>query len=85
MTWCSGYRQPKLSPAGDATPRLRRAGERRGQERAGRLARVNGAPGLVIVEADGASVVSLTIDAGRIIAVDIVRNPDKLRGLGEVS
>jgi RNA polymerase sigma-70 factor, ECF subfamily len=64
---------------------LRRAAERRGQVRAGRLARVNGAPGVVIVEADGASVVSLTIDAGRIIAVDIVRNPDKLRGLGEAS
>ncbi|MCW2982035.1 MAG: hypothetical protein JWO14_3762, partial [Solirubrobacterales bacterium] len=27
----------------------------------------------------------LTIDAGRIVAVDIVRNPDKLRGLGEAS
>jgi RNA polymerase sigma-70 factor, ECF subfamily len=62
---------------------LRRAAERRGQERTGRLARVNGAPGVVIVEAHGASVVSLTIDAGRIVAVDIVRNPDKLRGLGE--
>jgi RNA polymerase sigma-70 factor, ECF subfamily len=60
---------------------LRRAAERRGQVRAGRLARVNGAPGVVIVEADGASVVSLTIDGGRIVAVDIVRNPDKLRGL----
>lgn len=64
---------------------LRRAALRRGQLRTGRLARVNGAPGVVIVEADGASVVSLTIDAGRIVAVDIVRNPDKLRGLGEAS
>jgi RNA polymerase sigma-70 factor (ECF subfamily) len=64
---------------------LRRAAERRGQERTGRLARVNGAPGVVIVEADGASVVSLTIDAGRIVAVDIVRNPDKLRGLDGAS
>jgi hypothetical protein len=27
--------------------------------------------------------VSLTIDGGRITAVDIVRNPDKLRGLME--
>jgi RNA polymerase sigma-70 factor (ECF subfamily) len=64
---------------------LRRAALRRGQQRAGRLARVNGAPGVVIVEADGASVVSLTIDAGRIIAVDIVRNPEKLRGLDGAS
>ena len=39
----------------------------------------------MIVEADATSVVSLTIDAGRITAVDIVRNPDKLRGLGEGS
>jgi RNA polymerase sigma-70 factor (ECF subfamily) len=62
---------------------LRRASERRGRERAGRLARVNGSPGLVIVEQDGTSVISLTIDAGRITAVDIVRNPEKLRGLGE--
>ncbi|HVW45961.1 MAG TPA: RNA polymerase sigma factor SigJ [Solirubrobacterales bacterium] len=59
---------------------LRRAAERQGRERAGRLARVNGATGLVIVEAEATSVVSLTIDAGRITAVDIVRNPEKLRG-----
>jgi hypothetical protein len=36
-----------------------------------------------IAEADGLggalSVLSLTIDAGRVVAVDIVRNPDKLR------
>ena len=47
------------------------------------MARVNGSPGLVIVEQDGTSVISLTIDAGRITALAIVRNPDKLRGLGE--
>ena len=62
---------------------LRRAALRRGRLREARPALVNGAPGLVIVEWDGASVISLTIDAGRITAVDIVRNPEKLRGLGE--
>ncbi len=62
---------------------LRRGALRQGRETTGRLARVNGATGLVIVEADATSVVSLTIDAGLITAVDIVRNPEKLRGLGE--
>ena len=58
---------------------LRRSARRRGVETTGRLARVNGAPGLVLVDAEATSVVSLTIDAGRIVAVDIVRNPEKLR------
>ena len=40
---------------------------------------VNGALGLMIRDADGIlTVVSLTIDAGLIVAIDIVRNPDKL-------
>jgi RNA polymerase sigma-70 factor (ECF subfamily) len=43
------------------------------------FADVNGAPGLVLAEDDRLSVVSLTVDRGRIVAVDIVRNPDKLR------
>jgi RNA polymerase sigma-70 factor, ECF subfamily len=60
-----------------------RAADRRGEEPRGRVARVNGAPGLVVHDRYSTSVVSLTIDAGRIIALDIVRNPDKLRGLTE--
>ena len=46
-----------------------------------RVARVNDRPGLVVV-GDGprvTAVLSLTVDAGRIVAVDVVRNPDKLR------
>jgi RNA polymerase sigma-70 factor (ECF subfamily) len=40
---------------------------------------VNGALGLMIRDSDGiVSVVSLTIDAGLITAIDIVRNPEKL-------
>ncbi len=61
---------------------LRRAAVRRGTEVSGRLARVNGTLGLVLVEPDATSVVSLTIDAGHIVAIDMVRNPEKLGRLG---
>jgi RNA polymerase sigma-70 factor, ECF subfamily len=48
------------------------------------MATVNGAPGLVVVDADGVlSVVSFTVDAGRITAIDVIRNPDKLDGVRE--
>jgi RNA polymerase sigma-70 factor (ECF subfamily) len=60
-----------------------RSADRRGEEPRGRFARVNGAAGLVVHDRYSTSVVSLTIDRGRIVAVDIVRNPDKLRGLTE--
>jgi RNA polymerase sigma-70 factor (ECF subfamily) len=60
---------------------LKRGADRHGHEVQGRLARINGAAGLVLVEPAATSVVSLTIDAGRITQVHIVRNPDKLRGL----
>jgi RNA polymerase sigma-70 factor (ECF subfamily) len=47
--------------------------------RGGYGADVNGAPGLVLGDRFGfLSVISLTVDAGRIVAIDIVRNPDKL-------
>ncbi|MBS1892644.1 MAG: RNA polymerase sigma factor SigJ [Actinobacteria bacterium] len=66
---------------GRALVAFARTAERRGESLEGRVARVNGAPGLVVHDRYSTSVVSLTIDAGRITAVDIVRNPDKLRGL----
>ena len=48
------------------------------------MATVNGAPGLVLRDADGVlSVVSFTVDGGRIAAIDVVRNPDKLTGVPE--
>jgi RNA polymerase sigma-70 factor (ECF subfamily) len=48
------------------------------------MATVNGAPGLVLRDADGVlSVVSFTVDGGRIAAIDVVRNPDKLTGVRE--
>jgi RNA polymerase sigma-70 factor (ECF subfamily) len=58
-----------------------RAAARQGVEPEGRLARVNGSTGLVIKERGATNVYSLTIDAGRITAIDVVRNPDKLRNL----
>ena len=40
---------------------------------------VNGVPGLVLRDADGVlSVMAVTIDANRIVAFDMIRNPDKL-------
>ncbi|MFB4318793.1 RNA polymerase sigma factor SigJ [Actinomadura sp. 21ATH] len=43
------------------------------------IATVNGAAGLVLRGEDGVlSVASLTVDGGRITALDVVRNPDKL-------
>jgi len=48
------------------------------------MATVNGAPGLVLRDADGVlSVISFTVDGGRIAAIDVVRNPDKLTGVRE--
>jgi RNA polymerase sigma-70 factor, ECF subfamily len=45
---------------------------------------LSGAPGLVLRDADGVlTVVSFSVDAGRIVAIDAVRNPDKLSGLPE--
>jgi RNA polymerase sigma-70 factor (ECF subfamily) len=48
------------------------------------MATVNGAPGLVVVDADGVlQVISFTVDGGKITAIDVVRNPDKLGGVRE--
>ncbi|MBA9002580.1 MULTISPECIES: RNA polymerase sigma factor SigJ [Thermomonospora] len=51
-----------------------------------RIVEVNGAPGLVLRDAEGVlSVVAFTVDAGRITALDVVRNPDKLTALQSLS
>lgn len=50
--------------------------------RAGRLADINGAPGLLLRDADGiVTVIALTIGDGQVTAIDVIRNPDKLRAL----
>ncbi|GAA4624216.1 RNA polymerase sigma factor SigJ [Actinoallomurus vinaceus] len=44
-----------------------------------RIAEINGAPGLVMRDPDGVlNVVAFTVDGGRIAALDVIRNPDKL-------
>jgi RNA polymerase sigma-70 factor (ECF subfamily) len=51
-----------------------------------RLTLVNGGPGLVIHDSDDVlSVVSLTVDAGRITAIDIIRDPDKLTAVPDAA
>ncbi|MEA2282611.1 MAG: polymerase sigma-70 factor, subfamily [Solirubrobacteraceae bacterium] len=56
---------------------------RHGGDAAGaRIVDVNGMPGVIFHGADGIpGVVSFTVDDGRITAIDVVRNPDKLREL----
>ena len=46
----------------------------------GRVVDVNGAPGAVTV-GDDVSVLSFTLDGGRIVAIHVVRNPEKLARL----
>jgi RNA polymerase sigma-70 factor, ECF subfamily len=48
----------------------------------GRIVDVNGSPGAVTVAGDDVSVMSFTLDGGRITAIDVVRNPEKLRASG---
>jgi hypothetical protein len=43
---------------------------------------VNGMPGAILVAPDGTvTIISFTIDAARIVAIDVQRNPEKLRRL----
>jgi RNA polymerase sigma-70 factor (ECF subfamily) len=84
---CRGDGGGKVS----ALPREERGAERvarlltsfvRGPLREMRIAPVNGAAGLVLRgDDDVLSVVSLTVDNGRITALDVVRNPDKLNSV----
>ncbi|WP_205697885.1 RNA polymerase sigma factor SigJ [Conexibacter sp. SYSU D00693] len=46
----------------------------------GRIAEVNGGPGLVVVDGDDVlTVMAFCVHEGRITALDVVRNPDKLK------
>ncbi|MFZ0090085.1 MAG: hypothetical protein WAL63_11290 [Solirubrobacteraceae bacterium] len=40
---------------------------------------INGTPGLMLQLGDSTSVVSFTLDGGRITEIDVIRNPEKLR------
>jgi RNA polymerase sigma-70 factor, ECF subfamily len=47
-----------------------------------RAALVNGLPGFITLEADGElSTTALDIEDGKVVAIYVVRNPDKLRHL----
>jgi RNA polymerase sigma-70 factor (ECF subfamily) len=47
----------------------------------GRAVLVNGRPGLVVFDGTHTGVFAFTVDAGHIVAIDVVRNPDKLHDL----
>ncbi len=42
---------------------------------------INDAPGLLVESRDWPSIISFTLDNGRITEIDVVRNPEKLRTL----
>ncbi len=52
---------------------------RAGYEMRGGPSMVNGQLGFVFYEEENLNVLSFTVDAGRIVALNVVRNPDKLR------
>ena len=59
-----------------------RAGARWGVS--GKLVDVNGRPGLLMRSGDEVAVAAFAVDAGRITAIDIVRNPEKLAHVRDV-
>jgi hypothetical protein len=50
-----------------------------GREMRAAPARVNGAPGAVFHNGEALNVMSFTVDSGKIVAIDLVRNPEKRR------
>ena len=44
---------------------------------------VNGLPGFVTIERDGAQTTALEIEGDKIVAIYVMRNPDKLRHIGD--
>jgi RNA polymerase sigma-70 factor, ECF subfamily len=72
---------PRLARGAPAVARLLIGFARRPPQRIA-TALVNGAPGLVVRDPDGVlTVVALTIDAGRVTAIDVIRDPGKLTGV----
>ncbi len=51
--------------------------------RIARFAYVNGLPGFITIERDGAQTTALAIDGDTIVGIYVMRNPDKLRRLGK--
>ena len=66
----------------DRVARAMRRWPPRAARRRSSIVDVNGMPGLMGVGRDGvAMVMSFTVDDGRIVAIDVQRNPEKLRRL----
>jgi RNA polymerase sigma-70 factor (ECF subfamily) len=83
VTWrADGGGTVKAAPrTAHGAPRIARllAGFSRRPPRQLWMALVNGTPGLVLRDADGIlSVLALTVDGGRITAIDVIRDPAKL-------
>ena len=55
----------------------------RAPSRVARYAFINGLPGFVSFERDGAQTTALAIEGDKIVAIYVMRNPDKLRRLGD--
>jgi RNA polymerase sigma-70 factor, ECF subfamily len=51
--------------------------------RIARYAFVNGLPGFITIERDGAQTTALAIEGDKIVGIYVMRNPDKLRRLGD--
>jgi RNA polymerase sigma-70 factor, ECF subfamily len=46
-----------------------------------RIVDINGMPGLLVIAFGAITVISFTVDDGRIVEIDVIRNPDKLKGV----
>jgi hypothetical protein len=46
-----------------------------------RIVDVNGMPGLLVVAFSAITVISFTADDSRIAEIDVIRNPEKLKGV----
>ena len=75
----AGSRWKAPSGSARALLALERKRQRAGREMRGAPGMVNGRLGFVYYEGKNLNVLSFTVDAGRIVALDVVRNPDKLR------
>ena len=73
----SAFREPQHGAAQVARVAI---GFARRAPRSIELTTVNGAPGVVLRDADGIlTVMAFAVEGGRITAIDSIRNPDKLR------
>jgi RNA polymerase sigma-70 factor (ECF subfamily) len=54
----------------------------RAPSRVARYSFINGLPGFVTIERDGAQTTALAIEGDKIVAIYVMRNPDKLKRLG---